>query len=53
MNNIKRVLFSVKSTKNIYWDNTTEISIGCELVIPNKWKGNQPLCIISHGCGGL
>jgi len=53
MNNIKRVLFSVKSTKNIYWDNTTEISIGCELVIPNKWKGNQPLCIISHGSGGL
>jgi len=52
MIDIKRVLFSVESTRNIYWDDTP-ITIGCELVIPNKWKGNQPLCIISHGSGGL
>lgn len=49
---IKRILFSVKSQRNIFWDNT-EIDIGCEVIIPNKFIGNQPLCIISHGSGGL
>lgn len=52
MKNMKRVLFSVESTRNIYWDNTP-ITVGCQLVIPNKFEGNQPLCIVSHGSGGL
>ena len=49
---IKRILFSVKSQRNIFWDNT-EIDIGCEVTIPNKFVGNTPLCVISHGSGGL
>jgi len=52
MKNMKRVLFSVESTRNIYWDNTP-ITVGCQLVIPNKFEGDQPLCIVSHGSGGL
>lgn len=49
---LKRILFSVKSQRNIFWDNT-EIDIGCEVVIPDKFTGNTPLCVISHGSGGL
>lgn len=49
---IKRILFSVKSQRNIFWDNT-EIDIGCEVVIPDKFTGDTPLCVISHGSGGL
>jgi len=49
---IKRILFSVKSQRNIFWDNT-EIDIGCEVIIPNKFTGDTPLCVISHGSGGL
>ena len=45
MKNMKRVLFSVESTRNIYWDNTP-ITVGCQLVIPNKFEGDQPLCRI-------
>ena len=52
MKNIKRVLFQVQSSKNIFWDDTP-IRIGCQLVVPDKFAGNQPLCIISHGSGGL
>ena len=52
MKNIKRVLFQVKSSKNIFWDDTP-IRIGCQLVVPDKFAGDQPLCIISHGSGGL
>ena len=52
MNNVKRVIFDVKSSKNIFWDDTP-IRVGALLTIPNKFKGNQPLCIISHGSGGL
>ena len=52
MKNIKRVLFQVKSAKNIFWDDTP-IRIGCQLVVPDKFAGDQPLCIISHGSGGL
>lgn len=49
---LKRIIFSVKSQRNIFWDNT-EIDIGCEVIIPDKFIGDQPLCIISHGSGGL
>lgn len=49
---IKRILFSVKSQRNIFWDNT-EIDIGCEVIIPDKFTGGTPLCVISHGSGGL
>ena len=52
MNNIKRVIFDIKSSKNIFWDDTP-IRVGAQLVIPDKFKGDQPLCIISHGSGGL
>lgn len=49
---IKRILFSVKSQRNIFWDNS-EIDIGCEVIIPDKFTGGTPLCILSHGSGGL
>ena len=49
---IKRILFSVKGQRNIFWDNA-EIDVGCEVIIPNKFEGDTPLCIISHGSGGL
>ena len=29
------------------------IQVCCELVIPDKFKVDQPLCIVSHGSGGL
>ena len=53
MHNIKRVIFSVDSKKNNPLIDDTPIQVGCELVIPDKYKVNQPLCIISHGSGGL
>ena len=30
-----------------------DIQCGCKLTIPNKYKVQHPLCIISHGSGGL
>ena len=32
MNNIKRVIFDIKSSKNIFWDDTP-IRVGAQLVI--------------------
>lgn len=52
MKNSKKMLFSVTGFRNVYWDDTP-LEIGCELVIPDKYKGDQPVCFISHGSGGL
>ena len=62
MNNQKEVLFSVPgkmvnlkefliaSFKNGKPEDVgTEIQCGCKLTIPDKFLGDQPLCIISHG----
>ena len=50
--NIKKLIFSVEGMRNVYWDQSP-CTIGCEVSIPFKFDGDQPLCIISHGSGGL
>ena len=50
--NVKKLIFSVEGMRNVYWDESP-IAVGCEVSIPFKFDGNQPLCIISHGSGGL
>ena len=50
--NMKKLLFSVEGMRNVYWDESP-CTIGCEVSIPHKFDGDQPLCIISHGSGGL
>ena len=51
--NIKKMLFQVDSKMNHSIIDDSPIQIGCELTIPDKYKTQQPLCIISHGSGGL
>ena len=51
--NIKRIIFQVDSKMNHAIIDDSPIQVGCELVIPDKFKVKQPLCIISHGSGGL
>ena len=50
---IKRMIFQVKSKMNNPLLDDSPVQIGCELIIPDKYKTNQPLCIVSHGSGGL
>ena len=51
--NIKKMLFQVDSKMNHSVIDDSPIQVGCELTIPDKYKTQQPLCIISHGSGGL
>ena len=48
----KEINFFLEGMRNVYWDESP-IAVGCEVSIPFKFDGNQPLCIISHGSGGL
>ena len=50
--NMKKLLFSVEGMRNVYWDESP-CTIGCEVSFPYKFDGDQSLCIISHGSGGL
>ena len=50
--NLRKIIYSVEGMRNVYWDESP-IDVGCEVSIPYKFDGNQPLCIISHGSGGL
>lgn len=66
-NNQKEILFSVpgkmvnlKEFLTVSFSPTgkpdevgTDIQCGCKLTIPDKYKVNHPLCIISHGSGGI
>lgn len=52
MKNSKKMLFTVTGFRNVYWDDTP-LEIACELFVPDKYAGNQPVCILSHGSGGL